>query len=201
METEYIEHIEPLPNLKEPEERLWAWLLASGIFTLILGMAAIILPFVATLTIELLFGTILIIAGIVHVLHAFTARKPKGLFLQLLAAALYGLVGILLVAFPLQGVLTLTLLLTTMFIMAGAFKIALSLRLRPIPTWGWLMFNGVVSLALGMLIWTGLPGTDAWAIGLLVGIEMLFSGWVMIMFAISIRDDYKNQGGRKEPVL
>ena len=187
-----IKEISQLPSLQGPEKQLWGWLLASGIFTLILGMAAIILPFVATLTIELLLGAIFVIAGIVHVLHAFTARKPKGLFLQLLVAALYGLVGILLVAFPLQGVLTLTLLLAMMFIMAGAFKIALSLRLRPIPTWGWLMFNGVVSIALGMLIWMGLPGTAAWAIGLLVGIELLFTGWVMIMFALSIRDDYKN---------
>lgn len=201
IESDIKKEISSLPNLQGPEEKLWGWLLASGIFTLILGMAAIILPFVATLTIELLLGTILIIAGIVHILHVFKARRPKGLFLQLLTAALYGLVGILLVAFPLQGALTLTLLLTMMFIIAGTFKIALSLRLRPIPTWGWLMFSGLVSIALGVFIWMGLPGTATWAIGLLVGIELLFSGWSMTMFALSLRDDYKDQSLRKEPTL
>jgi uncharacterized membrane protein HdeD (DUF308 family) len=119
----------------------------------------------------------------------------------LLAGVLYGLVGLILLAFPLRGVLTLTLLLAILFMVAGSFKIALALYINPLPSWGWLLFSGVISAFLGILIWTGLPGTAKWAIGLLVGIELLFNGWSMTMFAFSIRDRYKAQDLRKEPML
>jgi uncharacterized membrane protein HdeD (DUF308 family) len=191
MENEQIQQVEPLPNLKEPEEQLWRWVLGTGIFTIILGIAAIFLPFIATLTIEALLAVIFIIAGITHVLHAFQSRQTKGMALRLLAGVLYGLVGIILLAFPLQGALTLTLLLAILFMVAGSFKIALALYIRPLLSWGWLMFSGIISAILGVLIWMGLPGTATWAIGLLVGIELLFSGWSMIMFALSIRGDTK----------
>jgi len=194
METENIEQIEPLPNIGKPQEKIWPWLLGTGIFTIALGIAAVLLPFVATLTIEALLAAIFIVAGITHILHGYQSRQSKGLGLRLLAGVLYGLVGIILLAFPLKGALTLTLLLAILFMIAGAFKIALALHLRPIPSWGWLMFSGAVSAFLGILIWMGLPGTAKWAIGLLVGIELLFSGWAMTMFAISLRDDYKKSG-------
>jgi uncharacterized membrane protein HdeD (DUF308 family) len=193
IETKNIKQVEVLPNLNEPEEKIWNWLLGTGLFTIVLGIAAILLPFVATLTIEALLAVIFIIAGITNILYAFQSRHSKGLGLRLLAGILYGLAGIILLAFPLKGALTLTLLLAILFMIAGAFKIALALHLRPIPSWGWLMFSGTVSASLGILIWMGLPDTAKWAIGLLVGIELLFSGWAMMMFALSIREDAKNQ--------
>jgi uncharacterized membrane protein HdeD (DUF308 family) len=191
MENERIEQIDPLPNLKKSKEQLWHWVLGTGIFTIILGVAAILLPLIATLTIEALLAGIFIIASITHIFHAFQCRQTKGMALRLLAGVLYGLAGIILLAFPLQGVLTLTLLLAILFMVAGSFKIALALYLKPLLSWGWLMFSGIISAMLGVLIWMGLPGTAKWAIGLLVGIELLFSGWYMIMFALSIRSDTK----------
>jgi len=201
METVHIENIAPSPDVREPEDKIWHWLLGTGIFTIVLGIAAILLPFVATLTIEALLAVIFIMAGITNILHAFQSRQSKGLGLRLLAGFLYGLIGIILLTFPLQGALTLTLLLAILFMIAGAFKIALALYLKPIPSWGWLMFSGVVSALLGIFIWMGLPDTARWAIGLLVGIELLFSGWAMTMFALSIREDYKNRNAGKEPIL
>ena len=188
METEQVE---PLPNTREPGEKIWHWLLGTSVFTIFLGIAAILLPFVATLTVQAVIAAVLIIAGITHILHAFQARQSKGLALRLLTGILYGLVGIMLLAFPLQGAITLTLLLAILFILAGAFKLSLALYLRPLSTWGWLMFSGVISVMLGVFIWMGLPGTARWAIGLLVGIELLFSGWVMTMFAISMKNSRK----------
>jgi uncharacterized membrane protein HdeD (DUF308 family) len=188
MGTESIEQIDPLPNVREPEEKIWRWLLGTGIFTIALGIVAVLLPFVATLTIEALLAVIFIMAGISNILYAFQSRQSKGLGLRLLEGAIYGLVGIILLAFPLQGALTLTLLLAVLFMLAGAFKIALALHLKPIPSWGWLMFSGAISALLGIIIWMGLPGTAKWAIGLLVGIELLFSGWAMTMFALSMRN-------------
>lgn len=201
METEQTEKTEPLPDLKEPEKRMWRLLLGTGIFTILLGISAILLPFIATLTIEALLAAIFIIAGVTHIFHAFQCGQTKGLVLRLLAGLLYCLTGIILFVFPLQGVLTLTLLLAILFMVAGSFKIALALYLNPLPSWGWLLFSGVISALLGILIWTGLPGTAKWAIGLLVGIELLFSGWSMTMFAFSIHNSYKAQDLRKETML
>lgn len=201
METKQIEQVEPLKNLKEPEKLIWHWLLGTGVFTILLGIAAILLPFIAALTIETLLAAIFIIAGATHIFHAFQCRQTKGLVLRLLAGVLYGLTGIILFAFPLKGVLTLTLLLAILFMVAGSFKIALAFYINPLPSWGWFLFSGIISVFLGILIWAGLPGTAKWAIGLLVGIELLFSGWSMVMFAFSIRDGYKTQDFRKELML
>ena len=189
-----IEHINPLPNLSSPEEKIWQWLFWTGAIMMILGLSAILLPFIATIAIEALLAIILVVAGITQVVHAFKSQGQKGIALRLLAALLYGLVGILLMAFPLHGALTLTLLLSVMFTIIGAFKIALALHLRPFPSWDWLVISGIIAIVLGGLIWVGLPGTATWAIGLLVGIELLFNGWSMVRFALSVRNDYENPG-------
>ena len=165
------------------------WLLGTGILTIVLGTAAVLLPFLATLTVEVFLGVILTAAGVLHILMAFASRRVKGLLLRLVAGILYGVLGILLLVFPLRGVFTLTVLLALFFMVTGAYKIALSFHLRPVRSWGWLLFSGLLAGALGILIWMGLPGAAAWAIGLLVGIELVFSGWAMVMFALSIRRD------------
>jgi uncharacterized membrane protein HdeD (DUF308 family) len=165
----------------------------TGAVMMNLGLAAILLPFVATMTIQALLAIILVAAGITQAVHAFKSQRQKGIALRLLAAGLYGLVGILLMAFPLHGALTLTLLLAVMFTIIGAFKIALALHIRPFLSWNWLMISGIVAIVLGGLIWMGLPGTATWAIGLLVGIELLFGGWSMVRFALSVCHDYSSQ--------
>jgi uncharacterized membrane protein HdeD (DUF308 family) len=182
---------EPLPGLPDAEITIWRWLLGTGIVVMILDLAAILLPFVATMAIEILLALVLIVAGVTQAVHAFKSQQPKGLALRLLAAALYNIVGVLLLAFPLSGALTLTLLLAVLFAIAGAFKIALALHIRSFPSWGWLVVSGLITIVLGTLIWMGLPGTATWAIGLLVRIELLFSGWTMIAFALSVRRDYE----------
>lgn len=184
-----IEQINPLPGVANPEGKIWRWLFWTGTIMMILGLAAIFLPFVATMAIEVLLAIILLVAGITHIVHSFNCHKTKGLALRLMAGALYSLVGILLMAFPLHGALTLTLLLAVMFAIVGAFKIALAIELRPFPSWEWLMISGLVAAVLSAVIWIGLPGTATWAIGLLVGIELLLSGWSMIVFALSVRND------------
>jgi uncharacterized membrane protein HdeD (DUF308 family) len=149
----------------------------------------------ATMAIEILIAMILFIAGATQVVHAFKSQRPKGFTFRLLAAGLYCLAGILLLAFPLHGALTLTLLLAVFFAIIGAFKIALALHLRADPSWDWLLISGLIAVVLGTLIWMGLPCTATWAIGLLVGIELLFSGGSMIRFALSVRDDSESSSG------
>ena len=198
MDNENIEQIEPIPNLRETEQRLWHWFLPAGIFTMILGIAAILLPFIATMTIQAILATVLIIAGVIQIVHAFQCRRSKGLILRIFMGIIYLLIGVMFITYPLSGALTLTLLLVLLFIVSGSFKIALALQVKPAPSWGWIMFSGIISVLLGVVIWMALPDAATWVIGLLVGIELLFSGWTMIMFSLSLRHDLKEDGTQEK---
>jgi uncharacterized membrane protein HdeD (DUF308 family) len=187
VETAHLQKNETLPGLESNPKMLWKRLLGAGIVTLLLGISAILLPFIATLTIQAILAAILIVAGITHLVHAFQSSQPKGFYLRLLGAALYGFLGVILLAYPLKGALTLTALLAFFFMISGVFKVAHALAIKPFISWPYLMFSGVISILLGLIIWLALPNASNWAIGLLVGIELIFSGWAMIMYAFSTK--------------
>lgn len=164
------------------------WFFGLGVALIILGVAAISLPMFVALTIDVIVGAILAIGGIAHIGHALMSRKWKGFLLGLLVGVLYLVAGVVMLANPLQGVLTLTLLLVAFFIVDGIFKIGLALKLRPIYGWFWPLTNGILSLILAGLIWSNWPSSAAWAIGLLVGIDIIFSGVIMAGFALKAPD-------------
>ncbi len=166
----------------------WKWILALGLITILVGCTAIALPFVATITLELLFGWVLLIGGIASFVKAVQSRSGGGFWLRLIGGLLYVAAGILLLVYPQQGILTLTALVALLFIIEGVFKFVSSFQLRPTPGWGWLCFSGVIAVILGAVIWSGLPGDAVWAMGLLVGINILFAGWSIVMFALAIRN-------------
>ncbi len=161
----------------------WGWVLFLGILLIAVGIAAIILPFAATLAIEILLGWILVIGGILRIIHSFWTRRVGGFFLSLLAGILYLGVGILLLLYPLQGILTLTLLLAILFLIEGICRTISSFQVRPTRNWGWVLVSGIAALVIAFLIWIEWPVSATWAIGLLVGINLIFSGWGMIMLS------------------
>ncbi len=165
----------------------WGWFLALGIVWIMLGTTAIIAPYIATLTIELLVGSLFLVGGIAQLVQAFTGRNWKGFALHTLGAILAVVAGGLLLWYPLGGVITLTLLLIAYFTADGVFKIMLALQVRPEQNWGWLLFSGIIAMILAGLIWANFPGSAAWAIGLLVGINMIFGGWTLVMLAMAAR--------------
>ena len=174
-------------NLANALERNWGWFLALGIVWIILGTTAIIAPYIATLTIELLVGSLFLVGGIAQLVQAFTGRNWKGFALHILGAILAVVAGGLLLWSPLGGVITLTLLLIAYFIADGMFKIMLAFQVRPELNWGWLLFSGIIAMILAGLIWANFPGSAAWAIGLLVGINMIFGSWTLVMLAMAAR--------------
>jgi uncharacterized membrane protein HdeD (DUF308 family) len=159
------------------------WLLFCGIALLLLGVAAIVFPFVATLAAELMIGWILLISGFVGLINASRNAKWPGFSFSLLAALLSIAIGILLLAFPLTGMLTLTLLITALFVAGGVLRIALAVRLRPLDHWGWMLASGVLSLLLAVVIISQWPQAAAWVIGLVVGVDLVFAGAILIMLA------------------
>jgi len=165
----------------------WWLVLILGVLSIVVGMLAISSTFVATLASVTVIGWLLIIAGIIEVVHAVAVRNWRGFALHLLAAALYLMAGLFMLEDPIQAAAVLTLLLAAVFIVGGALRVLLSLIMR-FPGWPWLMLNGVIDLALGIMIWNRWPASSLWVIGLFVGIDLLFHGWSEVVLALSVRN-------------
>jgi uncharacterized membrane protein HdeD (DUF308 family) len=172
----------------------WRWLLGVGIVLSILGLLLIATPVLGTLAIDLLIGWFLIIGGVAQLIHAFMEKAWRGFLLELLSGALYAIVGILLVFYPMAGAQALTLFLAAFLAIDGVVRIGMALRLRPGHGWGLVLFGGIVTLILAAMIWTQWPGSAIWVIGLLVGINLLFTGWSLTMMALAARG-HEGQAG------
>jgi uncharacterized membrane protein HdeD (DUF308 family) len=164
----------------------WVLFLVEGVILVILGVLAIVIPPIATLAVTILIGWLFIISGIVGLITTFMARQAPGFWWSLLSAVVAIVAGVLLLVWPLSGVLTLTLLLIVFFAIEGVLTImyALEHKKELSGRWGWMLASGIVDLVLAAIILAGLPGTAAWAIGLLVGINLLFGGASMIAMAL-----------------
>jgi uncharacterized membrane protein HdeD (DUF308 family) len=167
----------------------WRFFLAEGIVLVILGLAAVLIPPIATLAVEILIGWILLASGVVGLISTFRMRGAPGFGWSLLSAAAAVVAGVVLLAWPLSGAVSLTIILTGFLILEGIASIMLALSHRNgfSSRWGLLLVSGVVDLILAGIIVMGLPGTAAWAIGLLVGINMVFGGSTLIAMAIHAR--------------
>jgi uncharacterized membrane protein HdeD (DUF308 family) len=167
----------------------WVLFLVEGIVLLILGAIAVVVPQVATLAVTIFLGWLILISGIVGLITTFWMRHAPGFWWSLLSAILGIVVGVMLVASPVVGALSLTFLLITFFIVEGVVSImfALDHRRELSGQWAWMLVSGIIDLALAAMILAGLPSTAAWAVGLLVGINMIFGGAAMIAMALHAR--------------
>ena len=168
----------------------WVLFLVEGIVLVVLGLIAIVAPPIATLAVEILVGWLFLISGIAGLITTFWMRGAPGFWWSLLSAVLGIAAGIVLLAWPLSGVLSLTLILIVFFTIEGVASImyALEHQRELSGRWGWMLASGVVDLVLAAIILIGLPGTAAWAIGLLVGINLIFGGSALIAMALHARD-------------
>jgi uncharacterized membrane protein HdeD (DUF308 family) len=162
--------------------RSWGWYLALGIVLIVLGMIAIGSTFVMTIASVFFFGCLLLIGGVMEAIHAFWHKCWAGFFLDLLTGILYVIVGWMMVTNPKASALLLTLVIAMFLVFEGVLRIVTALTAR-YPHWGWVLFNGVISLALGVMIWRQWPYSGLWVIGLFVGIEMLLNGWSLVMLS------------------
>src|SRR5262245_8202935 len=163
--------------------RYWGWYLALGIVLIVLGTIAIGSTFVMTIASVFLFGWLLIIGGVMEAIHAFWHKRWAGFFLDLLTSILYIVAGWMMVTNPGESALFLTLIIAMFLVFEGVFRIVSALTAR-YPHWGWVLFNGIISLILGISIWRRWPYSGLWVIGLFVGIEMLLNGWSLVMLGL-----------------
>ena len=174
----------------------WRLFLVEGITVSILGLAAIIVPPIAGLFATVILGWLLLVAGVVGLFATFRTREDPGFGWSLLSALVAVVAGGLLLWNPLQGLITLTYVLTTFFIVDGVLVIVLAIAHRRELTekWEWMMVNGIIDLILAGIIIFGFPGTLIWAFGLLVGIDMIFGGAALVAMALEARKAGSHDG-------
>jgi uncharacterized membrane protein HdeD (DUF308 family) len=167
----------------------WKFFLIEGIALLVLGAVAVGVPPVATVAVELFIGWLILLSGVLGLVMTFQTRGSPGFGWSLLSALLGIVVGIVLVMWPLSGVLSLTVMLTAFLTLEGVASImyALAHRRESSSRWELMLVSGIVDLILAGLILAGLPGTAAWAIGLIVGINLLFGGVALVAMALQAR--------------
>src|ERR1700757_3461700 len=168
----------------------WKLFLIEGIILIILGMAAIIVPPIATLAFTLVIGWLFLISGAVGLVTTFWMRNAPGFWWSLVSAIIAIAAGIVLLLWPISGTVSLTLVLIAFFFVEGVATImyAIQHRAQLSHRWGWMLASGIVDLILAGIIFAGLPETATWALGLLVGINMLFGGTAMIGMALAAKN-------------
>ena len=160
--------------------------LFEGILLASLGVIAVLVPVVASFAATIFFGWIFLLSGVVGLFTTLRGRHVPGFWWSLLSAIVGIVAGILLLGWPAQGVFSLTSVLIAFLLVEGAVSIFYALEHRTGPmSWGYMLASGIVDLTLGIILFAGLPGTATWAIGLLIGINMIFGGWALILMALS----------------
>src|SRR5712675_1856441 len=168
----------------------WKAFLIEGILLSILGLAAMIVPPLVSLAVTIFLCWMFLISGIGGLVVSYWARHLPGFWWSLISAALAVLAGMILLARPIQGVLTLTIVVGAYFLAEGVATImyALEHRRELSSRWSWLLIAGLMDIVIAFLVIAGLPGSAEWAIGLLVGINLLFGGTTLIGMALAARN-------------
>jgi uncharacterized membrane protein HdeD (DUF308 family) len=153
-----------------------------GILLIIAGLLAIFLPMFAGVAITALVGWLVVFAGVAHLLFSWHARTTGAVLWQVLIGLLYLVVGVYMILHPARGLLTLTLLLAAYFVLEGVMELAIYFSLRRAHVAGWFLWDGLITLFLGVLIWAHWPFSSVWALGTIVGISLLMSGITRLSF-------------------
>ena len=167
----------------------WKAFLFEGIVLAVLGLAAMIVPPLASLAVTIFIGWMFLISGVAGLFVTYWARQMPGFWWSLFSAALAVIAGGILLANPAQGVLTLTIVVGAYFLAEGVITImyALEHRRELSERWSWLLVSGLMDLLISFLIISGLPGTAEWAVGLLVGINLVLGGASLVGMALAAR--------------
>lgn len=163
------------------------WSIGLSVLMIVAGILAIALPMAAGIAINVLVAWLLVFSGCAHLVFAWYTRTAGGLLWELLLGALYIVIGVYLLVHPVAGLLSLTLALAIYLFFEAILEFALGFKLRPLPRSGWLLLDGILTLILAVMIWRAWPSSSEWAIGILVGVSMLFSGMSRLMLSLAAR--------------
>ena len=165
----------------------WGWLLALGIVQIIAGWIAIAIPVVASFAAVAIFGAVLLVTATFQLIHAFRVRAwPRSAWYGL-GGVFYAIAGLLVAINPISGALTLAVIIAILFIADGVLRVAFGTSVRPISGWGWLVAAGLCSIVVGVFLLIGWPATALWVTGLLLGVNLVFTGSMNVVLALASR--------------
>jgi uncharacterized membrane protein HdeD (DUF308 family) len=168
-------------------KRASGWSIALGIIMIIAGIIAIFAPWEAGLVITLVVGWSAIFNGAAQIVFAFRTHGGLHIALEVILGIIYIIAGIFLLMHPRSGLLALTLVLASFLLVYGVFALLLSFKFRPRRGWGWVLFDGIITILLGILIWAHWPINSEWVVGTLFGISIFISGITRLMMSLAIR--------------
>ena len=168
-------------------KRASGWSIALAILMILLGMIAIFAPMEAGFVIVLVIGWTAIFNGGAQLFYAFSGHEAKHRWLEVLLGLIYIIAGIYLLLHPVGGLLALTLLLGCLLVIYGIFALILAFRMKPAPGWGWVLFDGIVTLLPYILTHAHWPRNTEWVVGTLIGISFIVSGVSRLMISLAVR--------------
>jgi uncharacterized membrane protein HdeD (DUF308 family) len=167
--------------------RDWWLFMLLGVLMIMAGVIAIFSPLVSGVAITGIIGVLFLIRAGVHLIDVIRSHKGVGnIVMGLIITTLYAVAGILILRYPLRGLVTLTVVLGMLYILGGLFRTVLALEMVGKPTWGWMLVGGLLSLLLGIIIFAGLPISILWAVGIIVGVDLIFFGWTLVAQSIAV---------------
>src|SRR6476620_10077818 len=167
--------------------RASGWSMAWGILMCLCGILAISLPLATSIGVVILLAWLILFAGVWHLIFAFQSHGIGAVLWQVLLAIVSGVAGFYMLMNPLLGVVSLTLVLAVFLLFEGILEVVFYFRIRQTAHAGWILFDGIITLILGILIWAQWPSSSVWVIGTLVGISLIFSGISRVMLSLAIR--------------
>ncbi len=173
--------------LRRTVRRYSPFYLAQGLLMIVLGVVALVYPLITSVALVVTLGWLLILHGLLQAIGVIGAKDVPYFWLQLLSAVLAGVVGLLLLSQPVEGVLVLSLLLIVFLTSSGMARVVFALTIRPLPSWGWLLLSGIAGILLGFVLWSMLPDVAGWLIGVLLGTYFIVEGAALAAFALALR--------------
>jgi len=173
--------------MRETVKRYSTWYLLEGVLLVIAGMLALVYPYTASVTLVLLLGWILIISGVLQGISLIGAKDVPHFWLQLVSVVLAILIGLLLLRNPDAGLLIMTVLLIVFFIVEGISKVIFALNIRPFMGWGFVLASGIIGILLGAYLWSKMPLSSEWVLGVLLGIQLICEGAALAYLAWQVR--------------
>ena len=173
--------------MRETVKRYSTWYLLEGVFLVIAGVLALVYPYVASVALVFLIGWILIISGVLQGIGLIGAKEVPHFWLQLISSVLAIVIGLLLLRNPNAGLLIMTVLLIVFFIVEGFSKIIFALNIRPVTGWVFVLLSGVIGVLLGAYLWSSMPLSSEWVLGILLGIQLICEGAALAFLAWMVR--------------
>ncbi|MFZ0911846.1 MAG: DUF308 domain-containing protein [Candidatus Korobacteraceae bacterium] len=158
-----------------------------AILLIVFGFLAIAIPFATSWGVVLVIAWLIVFSGVFQFIHAFQSKGVGHILWKLLVAVLYLIAGGYFLLHPVLGVAAFTLVLAIFFVVEGVFDLVAYFSTRAIPGSGWILFDGIVTLVLGLLVWRQWPSSSLWVMGTLVGISMIFTGMTRLMLSLAVR--------------